>query len=317
MTALFHRLVHCVKAKVPYWSRLFLRSQRQSMPETIRVGVFGTEGRKKTVLRVGDAVTLTKIPDALRLPSPVVTELLPGRRLVVTYWVRAGSTGAHRQKRIEVSARDVETAAPTFSIGNVVRVKRAMTPVLVDVGTEGKLIGGDGKTWHVSFRVKEVNGTPLDTMLNVSQEGVPGDALELVKEEESEEFESEEEEEESEDEVAPLPEKRTVLPRDTDSTLWNTSPVTSVVQKSRSSEPRSNEPRSSVLSGGASSVVGCTAVSSVLSSTLSQFGNLSPAHVAALKAAGASNAQLCIMDADEAFYTLAPARAVAKFKKGF
>lgn len=286
------------------------------MPETVRVGVFGSGGAKKATVRSGDVVTLRNVRDALRLPAPTVTELLPERRLLVTYWVR-NSDGSHRQKRVEVSARDVETAEPTFSIGNVVRVTKAVSPILVDVGTEGKLLGGDGRTWVVAFRVDRVKGAPLGSVLNVTHEGVPGTALELVKEEESEydeeESEYESSEGEEEEKVAPLPAvpARTVVPKDTDSSLWNTTPVTSVLAASKA--PSRKE--SSVLSHG-NSVVGCTAVSSVLSSALSEFANLSREHVAALKAAGATNAQLCIMDTNEAVFRLTPGRAVAAYKKG-
>ena len=277
-------------------------------PRSLRVRVYNSDS-KKTALHCGDAVSLDTVPNALRLPAPTIVKLLPGRRAVVNYWVHNARDGTHRMESTEMSARHMRTAAPTFAIGNVVRVKKKAPLVLVDVGTKGKLIGGDGNSWHVAFRVERVNGVELDAPLNVSQEGVPGEALEFVQEEESEGDEQESEESSSasvsdhvqggESEWGTFGPGASTLT----STLWKQSPVTVA-------------PSASGRVSVAQTAVGQTPVScasSVTRSTITQ--HLTPAHVSALRAVGASAAQVCVMDMDATYYTLSPDAAARLFKQ--
>lgn len=96
-------------------------------------------------------------------------------------------------------SRHLRATKKVFGIGTKVVVRAQLPGVVVPVGTEGTVVGGDGNTYHITFFLEL-----FEPPITVSQDGVPADAVCLPgqkdREDAAEETEEAEEGEEGEQE---------------------------------------------------------------------------------------------------------------------
>lgn len=139
----------------------------------------------KRVVRVGDSVFIIRPPAGVKLddiapfPAPFVVRLEQsisnkGKRWQVKVQYQT------EDKRTHVDLffpRHLRATKPMLSIGDQVVVTQAMAPVVVPVGTEGTVVGGDGCSYHITFLMHQ-----YQPPVTVSQDGVPPDAVMLAAE---------------------------------------------------------------------------------------------------------------------------------------
>lgn len=71
-------------------------------------------------------------------------------------------------------SRHLRATKKVLGIGTKVVVKAQIPGVMVPVGTEGTVVGGDGKTYHITFFLDS-----FEPPITVSHDGVPADAVGL------------------------------------------------------------------------------------------------------------------------------------------
>lgn len=71
-------------------------------------------------------------------------------------------------------SRHLKATKKVLGIGARVVVRQQLPEVMVPVGTEGTVVGGDGHTYHITFFIDK-----FEPPITVSQDGVPSDALGL------------------------------------------------------------------------------------------------------------------------------------------
>jgi hypothetical protein len=163
-------------------------------PHSISVNVRG--GSRKVKLHAGDNVHIHSFPGTnnetppqggtvLKVPSPTILSLTKNGRNVeatVRYHIRSANVpDVVSTHVVQLGCGQLETADAVFHIGDRVRVNSALPGVLVSVGTLGVILGGDGQRYHVSFTMTDLStGETLEFPITVSQDGVPGEALEFV-----------------------------------------------------------------------------------------------------------------------------------------
>jgi len=74
-------------------------------------------------------------------------------------------------------SRHLRATKKVLGIGTKVVVKAQIPGVMVPVGTEGTVVGGDGKTYHITFFLDS-----FEPPITVSHDGVPADAVGLAGE---------------------------------------------------------------------------------------------------------------------------------------
>ncbi len=154
-------------------------------PDFVLLHVHG--GNKKVRARRGDNVLITKSLDerVSKFPSPRIVKLHKrGARLLIDVQYQT------EDKRTRVGsflANELESVQPLFKIGDKVVVKQPHPSVVVSVGSRGTVVGGDGHTYHVTFVMHtSPTGLELDPPVRVSQDRVDASALEQVSASESE-----------------------------------------------------------------------------------------------------------------------------------
>jgi hypothetical protein len=156
------------------------RKEKQGMtPDFVLLHVHG--GGKKVRVRRGDNVFITKRLDerVSKFPPPRVVKIHKrGTRLLVDVQYQTDD----KKTRVEsFLANELESVQPLFKIGDKVVVKTAHPSVVVSVGSRGTVVGGDGTTYHVTFVMDTTpSGQQLDAPIRVSQDRVDAAALEQV-----------------------------------------------------------------------------------------------------------------------------------------
>lgn len=143
------------------------------------------KGGKKVGLREGDTVDFVHPPDNLVLqPPPMLRELIKqGRKTmaVVEYQMRKNPeiSDVVETRTLTCGSQDLKPAQCILQIGDYVIVSPNAKRTLVLPGTEGIIVGGDGKQYVVSFTMRRFPGedNDLDRAFMVTQEGVPAESL--------------------------------------------------------------------------------------------------------------------------------------------
>jgi flagellar biosynthesis GTPase FlhF len=150
------------------------------------ITVQGHSGRKVRA-KVGDNVTILKKvttkrgkADVAKFPAPHIVEIdKENGRVVARVQFH---TEAKRALVQSFHGPELQLAEPMFKIGDNVEVVEKQRGVLVPVGTQGTVVGGDGTTFYVNFLVDHGDaGSVFEPTLNVSQDGIQGSALKYVK----------------------------------------------------------------------------------------------------------------------------------------
>ncbi len=166
-----------------------LPTGKQMNPDFVLLHVHG--GNKKVRVRRGDNVFITKRMDerVSKFPSPRIVKIhKKGARLLVDVQYQTEDKKTRVQSFL---AGELESVQPLFKIGDRVVVKEAHPSVVVSVGSRGVIVGGDGHTYHVTFVMHtSPTGQQLETPIRVSQDRVDAAALEQCADESDDEYES-------------------------------------------------------------------------------------------------------------------------------
>lgn len=154
----------------------------------VQLRIKDTENQRSRSVKVGDSVVLLRLPDkegdgAWDYTLADVSDFPPAQIVQITH-TGAGLRGKQCEIRVQFQTRDkrthqvvcypsdIQAYLSKFTIGEEVVVVKQLKPVMVPVGTKGRVIGGDGGFYHVTFTI-----TTFTPPVTVSQDFVPADAL--------------------------------------------------------------------------------------------------------------------------------------------
>jgi hypothetical protein len=158
-----------------------LLAKSMQLHPKVYLTIKGSEAKR--VIHVGDTVFIVTPPRGVALedialfPAPFVVRL--EQTAAKKRWqVRVQYQTVNKQTHVHLFyPRQLRASKPVLSIGDRVVVKEAMPPVVVPVGTEGTVVGGDGCCYHITFLMHQFQPPVM-----VSQDHVPADAIVLASE---------------------------------------------------------------------------------------------------------------------------------------
>lgn len=173
-----------------------------------------THGKNKRVTHVGDLVKIRRMPGEVprsrvdALVPPVVSSVRRGSKskLVTVKYV---DTEDGRPHYLELPATALRCTASELSIGDHVTLHQRDKGVVVSVGSEGRVLGGSGGLYTVTFQMTTdpVDGTDLARPITVTQNDVPRHTLAFVGASDSDDSYS------SDSDVDDVPDEEALPPR--------------------------------------------------------------------------------------------------------